>query len=139
MARRQGYDLDHDAHWWRYVQVAFAGGFAQNGLDVSELWPFAEDGTPLVDESQRLAAEVNHGRWLTVCPCGDASLLRRGNDLHICLGCGNDGQDAFRRVAWPVRRNEIERALLLRPRLENRNWSEPETVEDLLSENAERL
>jgi hypothetical protein len=74
---------------------------------------------------------VNHGRWLFDCPvCGNSGLATPGISTVQCTACV-----AEHRVSFPDDRAEIERLLLARPNAENRNWREPETVEDLRREN----
>lgn len=95
-------------------------------------------------------AFVNLGRWAAYCPapyCGGAEHFGvqptglgpvRGGlalDVFACIqGC----QRVFP-ARWPdgEMRAGVERLLGLRPDWRNRNWAPPETLSDLLLENAE--
>lgn len=83
-------------------------------------------------------AFISHGRWVVGClDCSSAELACLTDPRFMCAECANVGNDhLFRRVIFPPNRAEIEAALLLRP-VANRNWMPPETLEDLLAENAE--
>jgi hypothetical protein len=78
-----------------------------------------------------LDAEINHGRWLARCPCGDAPACDPAIPEAVCLGCG---------TIYPIRfpkqkdRDDIERALAGRPAAVT-NWQPGETAQWLLSEN----
>ena len=76
-------------------------------------------------------ARVNHGRWIVDClNCNSAELLVRGATEFICSNC----HQAHSIIA-PMEMNEINIALKVRPRVENRNWTPSETVEMLHLEN----
>lgn len=85
---------------------------------------------------------VNHGRWVVDCPSGDcrAGLLVTATDF-VCdctdQGVCRHGPSCGQMVAVVVPDDfaEIERLLLFRPALENRNWSFGESVDDLKREN----
>jgi hypothetical protein len=100
-----------------------------------------------VDRGKPLAAEVNHGIWIWICPCklgsldeppvgGGVAWLKYG--LGWCPRCENaDVGGNWRLVDLPVNYREIERVLALRPEAENQNWWPGETVDDLVRENVE--
>jgi len=78
-------------------------------------------------------AQVNHGRWLAICPrCPNAIMLSRDALLFLCDNCGEGWLD----VTWPLNREEIEATLQPRENEVNRNWIPGETVADLQIENA---
>ena len=89
-------------------------------------------------------AYVNHGRWLADCPqCGGSEIVRVDQPFR-CLGKVNAGFHGettecgcVMDVEWPDEKREIE-AILIKRKLENRNWVTGETVEFLRAENAER-
>lgn len=85
--------------------------------------------------AESLTAIVNHGRWLVACPyCNGAELLTT-DGMFICRSCMmkmNGGKPLPARL--PDESVLIDAALSVR-RAENRNWTPPETVEDLLREN----
>jgi hypothetical protein len=81
-----------------------------------------------------LAAYVNHGRWVADCVCGAGMAASPAEPESICIECGRHYAARF-----PTERAEIEQALLLRERAENRNWFPHETAADLADENRTRL
>lgn len=86
--------------------------------------------------------EVNHSRWIVRCPfCPSAQLAHDGDRRFMCVECHNQTVDGkWVPVGWPEAdvRDDIEGLLEVRPTPKTRNWREPETVEDLEAENAER-
>lgn len=85
------------------------------------------------------AARVNHNRLIADCPdCGGAEFVwRDGPHAMVCLSCLNGALGGrWRRVVMPADYPAIEAALLARPLPQTRNWSETETVADLLTQNA---
>lgn len=96
---------------------------------------------PPVEEvaGEPVAARVNHNRWIADCPdCPGAEFVWRDGPLvMLCLACLNGGiGHRWRRVLLPPDLPAIEAALLARPLPATRNWATPETVADLLAENA---
>jgi len=91
-----------------------------------------------IAEAPIIQARVNHGNWIADCPfCAGAELVDPTDLRFWCLSCdmsANGGQ--WLPVAVPAMRAEIETALVIRPRAENRNWFPHETPADLRSENA---
>ena len=88
-----------------------------------------------------LKAYINHGRWLVTCPqCGGAEIVK----VHLpfqCLGQVNAGFHGettmcgcVMDVEWPNEKLAIEDVLIKR-KVEHRNWSWDETVEMLKAEN----
>lgn len=65
------------------------------------------------------------------CSCGEHPIYSPEWQVACCFNCGAmyDG------VPPPQDLQEIERILLLRPRMKNRNWDSSETVAMLLDEN----
>ena len=86
-------------------------------------------------------AEVNQGRWIARCPfCAGAELLDAADPRFYCLSCYNEAVGhEWLNVRWPLLPEDIETALLARPKTATQNWTEAETVDDLLAENAEKL
>lgn len=77
---------------------------------------------------------VSRGVWVIRCACGNApALAPEWGGVARCyeVGCGA----VYEHVALPSDAATIERLLLLRPKLEHRNWELPETVDDLRREN----
>jgi len=98
-----------------------------------------------------LVAEVRHGVWMAVCDCGaevgadvaaepaPGCIVWCDWALGWCVRCGNaHARGAWRQVLVPdeAQRRAIEAVLELRTDVASRNWAPPETVEDLLAENA---
>lgn len=100
---------------------------------------FADSGRGIA-LAEPLPVTANHGRWVVECPdCAGAQLACATDHRFLCNYCGNTAVDgAWRRIAWPQDRNEIEEALAVRPQ-PNRNWSPAQTVADLLAENAAEM
>ena len=87
-----------------------------------------------------IRAYVNEGRWIAECPLGDgyAFCVSFRNPVFWCPLCGNKlngGQ--WWEINFPPAKTAIERLLLLRPAVANRNWKWPETVADLARENTD--
>jgi hypothetical protein len=80
-------------------------------------------------------AFVNHGAWLVKCPDCEGAEYAWEEGFYYCFSCHNNSVGhQMRRLLFPEHREAIEAVLERRPLL-NRNWEEPETVEDLLLEN----
>lgn len=112
-ARRQGLET-----WFRRVAL-------DNGHPIGEG----------ISTLPALPARVEHGRWLVDCPgCSGAELADISEPVFLCLSCGNKFAGNLPvAVAFPQQRAEIEAVLEKRPR-ENQNWSDKESVEDLIAE-----
>lgn len=92
----------------------------------------------------RAVAHVNHGRWIARCPrpfCAGAEHAGRdaktghvGGLTGVGFTCANC--DLVCAADWPPNVDDIEYLLSLRPVPATRNWEPPETVHDLLAENA---
>lgn len=84
-------------------------------------------------------AEINHGRWIVRCACcAGAEEVDHQTPFFFCLSCGNaDNNSHVMTVVFPKDREAIEKVLLLRPDLSNRNWTAKETAEALVLENIE--
>lgn len=81
-----------------------------------------------------VAARVNWGRWICDCPvCTSALQLQPGTGGFRCWDCG-----ASIEVVWPdvAMQRGVERLLMMRADPKTRNWTNDETLEDLLRENA---
>ena len=83
----------------------------------------------------RPAAFISGGRWVLMCACGNAPSVDPDWLLAACFECGA----IYHAFELPAERTTIERLLLERPQMRNRNWRAPETVEDLAAENEEHL
>ena len=76
-------------------------------------------------------AFVNHGRWIVPCPnCNSADLLVLGTIRFTCRECHQTHD-----IVSPMDMEEINAALRLRLKVENRNWMPGETVKTLRLEN----
>lgn len=84
-----------------------------------------------------IQASVNQGRWIIECPfCTGAEFLDPADPRFYCLSCYNKAVGhLWLLVVLPEDRVAVERALIVRPMLENRNWSPGETVAQLHQEN----
>jgi len=84
---------------------------------------------------KKLRAEINHGRYIVVCPhCNNAEFLF-ADKRFFCSECKNEAIDGkLYKVIVP--RNKLQIETLLEPRpIANRNWKYPETIRDLAKEN----
>jgi hypothetical protein len=61
--------------------------------------------------------------------------LFRGQDIYVCDGPGGCGAEG--RLSWPADPEAIEAILAMRPVPRFQNWQPGESLEELLSENAE--
>jgi hypothetical protein len=96
-------------------------------------------GSPLpVQAAQNVVfAEINHGRWLVLCPaeCGQAVIASMDNPYFICANCGSfENNSHWYHVIFPIERDVIN-DLLCKRHLQNRNWKPTETVEMIMEEN----
>ena len=80
-------------------------------------------------------AEINAGRWVVRCDCGNAPSASPEWQLALCWDCAA----IYEGVLFPEvnERMKIEAALLARPEMRNRMWRAPETSDDLVAENIE--
>lgn len=111
---------------------------------LTQYWSKYQDGKPMpnVDGVRRIARPtVNHGRWVRDCAnpdCSSALVVSGSDSFIICVKCGSpENDDQFYRLQFPVDKPIIERALMLRPNIRNRNWLQSEAAADLYRENAE--
>lgn len=74
--------------------------------------------------------EIRQGRWVLACPCGNAPSYDPDWQLACCVECG-----AVYTVAPPPDAAQIEAVLMMRPRMQNRNYLATETVTELRVEN----
>jgi hypothetical protein len=95
------------------------------------------EGDPSGNHRDDVAVEarVNHGRWIVDCPyCPGAEMARA--DGFFCCDCRNtDAEGDTLTVQFPAEREEIERLLLVRPVMADRNWRPGESLENLVTEN----
>jgi hypothetical protein len=81
-----------------------------------------------------IQARILYGRWVVDCPecpgCNDAD---PAEPVYLCTSCGFPEQ--LVRVEFPDRRAEIERLLLKRKHIANRNWRPGETLAQLRQQN----
>ena len=84
-------------------------------------------------------AYINHGRWVADCPdCSGAELVNKTERKFWCESCHNTFNNGkCRRVIFPRNWNAIEKVILARPNLKNRNWKLSETIKDLKRQNKE--
>ena len=126
---------------------AMLHGAASDPRRYLERFGYAPPPLDDVDETAPpLDAEVNHGRWVWLCPC------RRGSEadpplgggvvfverpLGWCPRCANvESGGRWRVIRLPSERVELEALLALRPDPETRNWWPGETTADLAEQNA---
>lgn len=85
-------------------------------------------------------AEVNHGRWVALCPaCGGAEYVWWEDPRFFCVGCRNAAIGGrWRPLAVPDDRARIEAVLSVRPDPMSRNWLPDEPPAALLAENDAR-
>lgn len=88
-----------------------------------------------------IPARVDWGRWCAPCPCGGAEMVWIEGPHQIwCAVCGNAAlAGQWRPVSLPDRVHEIIVTLGERPHAKDRNWMQPQTVEDLQAWNVENL
>lgn len=88
----------------------------------------------ILSDTQPLIAYVNHGRWLIKCECGGAEYVWE-EGYFMCQHCFNSQhKHQYRQAIFPFERLEIEKLLIQRP-LDNRNWFQGESIEQLKQEN----
>jgi ribosomal protein L37AE/L43A len=96
--------------------------------------------------SGKVAARINHGRWLVDCPgCNSALVISLSQPVFMCVECGNIANEGnWFHVTVPTNRKAIEAELLKRPwngrnpaSAINRNWEPGETVATLKKENTD--
>ena len=106
---------------------------------------------PLPDPTEanttgKVAARINHGRWLVDCPgCNSALVVDLAQPVFMCVECANAANDGkWFAVTVPSNRKAIETELLKRPwngrnpaEAVNRNWEPGETVAALKQENTD--
>jgi len=95
-------------------------------------------GQRILDEisGEPTSAEVNHGRWIALCPfCSGAEIADFDDPVFMCLSCFNESSGGrFIPVEFPVDHLAIEMELARRKRTENQNWIPGETLETLVDE-----
>ena len=90
-------------------------------------------GTPVMLPVQ---AKIEYGRWCVRCEiCGGYEDVDPGEPVYLCIACGGTG--GFQPVVFPADREQIERLLLRRQYIRNRNWNPGETLADLERDNRE--
>lgn len=111
---------------------------ARQGVDVPPPEP------PYVDaEAEPATARIYHGKWITECPvpdCGDASFVWLATPLYLCANCLNETLGGrWRMVALPddETARTLTDVLAHRALPQHRNWTPPETVDDLSAQNVE--
>jgi len=82
-------------------------------------------------------AYINWGRWVADCPdCNGAEIVSKAEKKLWCLSCNNVYNDGkCYSVTFPKNTEAIEKIILARPNLENRNWEVGETVTELKKQN----
>ena len=85
--------------------------------------PDREWRTPWIFAGTHPQAVVNWGRWVVECPCGNCPSASDEWNLALCFECGA----IYNAVSFPDHRDEISRALMTRPRMEDRCWR-PESL-----------
>jgi hypothetical protein len=86
-------------------------------------------------------AVINAGRWLVECPlpgCNGAQYASVTDRRFWCVDCQNEAvNQKWIGVKWPENPNELELALLKRPK-SAQNWLPGETTEDLANQDEEQ-
>lgn len=108
--------------------------------------------TGMTIETGRMGAPVRarvlYGRWLVDCPvCRGANDVDPNEPIYLCSSCywpgvfraGQVVPAHFAPVEFPRQRAEIERLLLERPFIRNRNWRPGESLADLARQTAENV
>jgi hypothetical protein len=106
----------------------------------------AQTGVPIENREgpEKVTARILYGRWLVDCPhCRGANDVIPEEPIYLCSSCGWPGifrageyvPAHFARVIFPQNRAEIERILLRRKLIRNRNWQPGETIGQLAEEN----
>lgn len=88
-----------------------------------------------------IEAHISHDQWVVDCPsgCKLGDLVFEASMLLWCHDCGNAAfGGAWVPVKLPKQAALIDRILAMRPMASERNWHQPETVEDLIAENEQR-
>lgn len=81
---------------------------------------------------------ANHGRWVVECAyCPSAEAVSIGATTFVCRHELCPHYLEVQLCELPAEAVEIEKILVLRPDVQNRNWIPGETVEDLLVESHE--
>ncbi|HXG88762.1 MAG TPA: hypothetical protein VNJ02_10535 [Vicinamibacterales bacterium] len=112
---------------------AYRGLMIQQLLDGRAAFPDRNWGTPHAGDHAHLSGPlISHGVWKVKCPCGDEYPIYDPEwEAACCFSCGAMYQD----VAPPARWRDIERVLLCRRHMHQRNYAPPETYETLCAEN----
>lgn len=91
-----------------------------------------------LDTGSPVSAYILHGIWKARCECAGCEVVDLDEPLFMCCSCWNRAEGhRWRPVVLPDEREAIERALLLRPMVENRNWLAGESLAALEAENVE--
>ena len=94
---------------------------------------------PITEVRGVIEAEVNHGRWLIVCPagCGQAVVASMVSPLFICANCGSaENNGMWYHVRFPLEHGLIT-DMLTKRKIPNQNWKPNDSVAGLLVENRE--
>ena len=124
---------------------------SNHGLTLTDWYRLEAFKTGMTIESggwhdKPVKARILYGRWLVDCPiCRGANDVIPEEPIYLCSCCYWPGvfradqvvPAHFAPVEFPHERAEIERLLLKRPYIRNRNWSPGETVADLVRQNIE--
>lgn len=84
------------------------------------------------ETTRQVVPFINHGRWVVMCLCMNASSYSPEWQVARCFECG-----AVYRVAPPEHSQAAEKILMRRPKMSNRNWVPYETLDELRAENLE--
>lgn len=108
--------------------------------DLSKLNPFTVDGLPVLGGGEPVPAEIVHGVWTAVCPsCSSRALIRKESSVWFCLRCWDGESGVFSSIVWRSEWDTVEKILLRRPNIGNRNAYSNESIEDLLQENKDNM
>ena len=109
-----------EAYEARHVTEMRAKVRAFPALDIREPWEAPAGAVPF----------VAGGKWIVLCPCGDAPMASPDWNEARCFECGA----VHRGLQWPADRDAIEAVLIVRPAAV-RTWLPTETVDDLRAQN----
>jgi hypothetical protein len=122
-----------EAHGARTVGEYYARQ-AQHIEDMKRARPELAWRDPFIVESASPRPFISGGRWVVICPCGNAPSFDPEWRVALCFECGAQ----YVGVAVPKEWESIEAALMARPSMTNRHMTLGETAADLIDENRAR-
>lgn len=115
-------------------------------LDKPAAWIAAHYSTATIDLAAKTGgahvfAVANQGRWVAHCLyCSGATMVSPDDPRFMCVECGNAANDGlYCPVVWPDDWRGIEAVLDQRSDITTRNWTPPETLTGLATENVAHM